>query len=73
MECVEAPGIMHGTVDVDRIFRERWHMESDGAPETGSLCNTFLWGPPKGMARQSQSQEMARLYANENIKVTKEE
>ncbi len=29
LECIEAPSIMHGTVD--RMFRERWHMESDSA------------------------------------------
>ncbi len=68
-EGVEEPSIMHGTVD--RILTDRWYMESDDAPETGSLCNLFLWGPPKGMAKQSQ--EMARLHANENISVTKAE
>ena len=68
-ECVEEPSVMHGTMD--RILTYRWHMESDDAPETGSLCNLFLWGPPKGMAKQSQ--EMARLHANENISVTKAE
>ena len=68
-KSVEAPYIMSGTMD--RIFRGVWHMESDSEPETGSLCNTFLWGPPKEMAKQSQ--ELARLHANENINVTKGE
>ena len=68
-EGVEEPNVIHGTMD--RVLRDRWHMESDDAPETGSLCNLFLWGAPKGMAKQSQ--EMARLHANENISVTKAE